>query len=242
MDNWFENWFDSELYQKVYSHRNDSDAQKLLTIIQKNISITKDDWILDAACGNGRHIINLNKNEYNVVGFDLSITQLKSAKKISNHPFLVRGDLRSIRFKKKFNVILSLFTSFGYFENDIDNFIFINNSVDFIAKDGYFIIDLLNKEYLIKNLIPFSRKRIDNTEITEFREIKNDFIFKKIVLKENGTELRFAERVKVYDYQTLNEVFMKAGFSLLKIFGNYDGEEYNIKLSERMILVFKYAK
>ena len=81
MSEWFKDWFASEEYLKVYSHRNKDDADSLLKLILSNISIPPNASILDSACGNGRHSESLSKLGYNVIGFDLSKTLLQIAQK-----------------------------------------------------------------------------------------------------------------------------------------------------------------
>ena len=48
MNSWFKDWFDSDFYLKVYSHRNDADARKLLEFILANISLPKRAKVLDS--------------------------------------------------------------------------------------------------------------------------------------------------------------------------------------------------
>ncbi|MDZ7767080.1 MAG: hypothetical protein U5K00_22140 [Melioribacteraceae bacterium] len=58
-------------------------------------------------------------------------------------------------------MILNVFTSFGYFESDKENFAFASNAFNFLEEDGYFVFDFLNKFYLEENLNPGNKKRIE---------------------------------------------------------------------------------
>ena len=81
MSEWFKDWFASEEYLQVYSHRDEGEAKLLIEFILNKISIPENAVVLDAACGAGRHSkIFLEKN-YKVFGFDLSKTLLKIADK-----------------------------------------------------------------------------------------------------------------------------------------------------------------
>ncbi|MCF6271165.1 MAG: class I SAM-dependent methyltransferase [Melioribacteraceae bacterium] len=115
MGEWFKDWFASEEYLNVYSHRNKEDANSLLKLINSNISIPQNASILDSACGNGRHSEQFSKFGYNVVGFDLSKTLLKIAQKNKQSKNLdyFCSDIRNIPINKKFDVIFNQFTSFG---------------------------------------------------------------------------------------------------------------------------------
>jgi len=246
MTDWFKNWFDSELYQKVYSHRNISDANNILELVTNNIRLNENPLILDAACGNGRHILTFSKLAKKIIGFDLSKTQLKKAVKLLNensvdNSFLIQSDVRNISFKTKFDLILNLFTSFGYFENDDDNFQFIINSKQFINLNGVFVLDIINKKYLINNIIKMTTKTYEDYNIVENRELSDDFIIKKIEVTKELDKKIFYEKVKLYDKSKIVSIFESVGYQLIEVFGNYNGESYNSNNSERMIMVFRYV-
>ena len=153
MAEWFEDWFASDQYLNVYKHRDESDAQKLLSLISKHITLTKDELILDAACGAGRYTNLLLKKGYKVIGFDLSLPLLKKASvdsyKYMSDGIYFRADIRTIGLKKKFSLILNVFTSFGYFCTDEENFSFLRNSLKFLNPGGYFVFDYFNSNYII---------------------------------------------------------------------------------------------
>ena len=77
--------------------------------------------ILDLACGQGRHSVNFNKMGYNVTGVDISKENIFKAKKYENNSLSFGiHDMRN-PMSTKFDLIVNLFTSFGYFEEFNDN-------------------------------------------------------------------------------------------------------------------------
>jgi len=243
MENWFKDWFSSEEYLSVYQHRDDEDATKLLELILKLTKLTQQNSILDAACGAGRHSIYLASKGFNVFGFDLSKTLLskakENAKKRSAENNFVCADLRNIYFRKKFDLIINLFTSFGYFENDEENFKFINTAYSLLNGNGYYVLDYFNKNYLLANLIAKNEKLIDRKIIIEKRKIVNDRIIKEIQIKNGLEEKRFIESVRLYSKTEIENEFKKIGFTLVSTFGDYDGNKYDEQNSSRLILFFK---
>jgi SAM-dependent methyltransferase len=238
--NWFIDWFASDFYQTVYNHRNISDANKLIELIISKTNLNKKSWVLDAACGFGRHSQIFAEKYMNVVGFDLSKTLLLRAKENLidlDNSFLFRGDIRNVFLKKKFDLISNLFTSFGYFESDEENFSFVKNSTKFIKEDGFFVFDYFNQFYLEKNLIPSSEKEVNGIKISEKREIKNKRIVKEIVIK-NGKTDKFYESVKLYSKDEIIDHFGKYGYQHRFIFGDYDGNNFDEELSERLVIFF----
>jgi SAM-dependent methyltransferase len=243
MEEWFKNWFASDLYLAVYNHRDATDAKKLCELILKATHIKSNSKILDAACGAGRHANYFSSLGFDVTGFDLSKTLLKVAyqqalgKKLGTK--FVCADIRNIFFKRKYDLVTNLFTSFGYFTEDEQNFSFIKNAFELLIDGGFYILDYLNPSYVVKNFVKESSRVIDDVLIFEERSINNNRIEKEIVITQNGIEKRFRESVSLYPKDVLLSKINKIGFTLYKVYGDYNGNQFHENGSERMILVFQ---
>lgn len=236
---WFKDWFSSEEYNQVYFHRDDNDAKKLIDLILSRINITKDHTILDAACGSGRHMNYLSSLGYNVVGFDLSRPFLAEAKK--NNPLgkYLRSDLREVSFKKKFDLVLNLFTSFGYFSFDEENFRFPKNAYGFLNDGGHYVLDYLNRDFLAANIVPYSAKESGGLKIEEFRSIENGRVVKRILITNRDNRKEFVETVKLYSKDFILEQFQGFGYSVSGLYGGYDGSAFDAETSTRLIIIFE---
>lgn len=106
---WFEEWFDSPLYEKIYANRNREEASQLADLIETIIPKNSYPTLLDLGCGRGRHSIALAKRGYQVTGIDLSEAAIQKAKHLSevegltNTRFLV-SDMRD-RMDQSFDSI-----------------------------------------------------------------------------------------------------------------------------------------
>ncbi len=243
MGEWFNDWFASDEYLNVYSHRNKEDADSLLKLILKNISIPKNASILDSACGNGRHSESLSKLGYNVFGFDLSKTLLHIAQKnrFTNNSSVKYfcSDIRNISIKKSFDVILNLFTSFGYFNSDDENFAIVDFASNNLKNGGYFVFDYLNPKYVEMNLVESSEKALGTKKIIEHREIKDGRVKKEILIIDDKFSHRYFESVQLYSIQEILTMFKQFGFNPINKFGSYSGDVFDEENSERMIIIFK---
>lgn len=240
---WFKEWFESNDYLYVYNHRDDKEALTLIELIIKTINPSKEKIFLDAACGFGRHALVLSSLGYKVVGFDLSrnllsIAKRKSIDKNLNLDLLV-ADFRSILFKKKIDVVMNLFTSFGYFETDEDNFHFVKRAHHFMNKGGYYVLDYINLPYLEKNIVRETERVIGGKIIREFRSIENDRVNKKILIRDGNTLVEYNESVKLYNQEFLIKNFRYAGFNLIKQYGDYLGNDFDEQESPRLVLFFQ---
>lgn len=81
--------------------------------------------VLDVACGQGRHAHLLAEAGYRVEGLDYSGPLLEIARRRGTSPILhyTRGDMRRMpsRWSGKFDAVVNLFTSFGFFTDPRDD-------------------------------------------------------------------------------------------------------------------------
>ena len=236
-DDWYRHWFGPE-YLKVYNHRDQKDAEALITLFFKSARPTVDQLFLDLACGNGRHAHLLARKGMNVIGVDLSMPLLTNARSVeqgNNVPLFIQADMRLLPLKTKFDGVLSLFTSFGYFRQEEDNERVLAEIARVLKSSGVYLLDYMNSSFVAKNLVKESRRRVDDIEVYEKRYIHQKRVFKDIVLYQNRQRKEFHESVRLYSMEELTRLLQKAGFWIEKSFGNYQAEPYS-ESSERMIL------
>lgn len=238
---WFVDWFNTDEYLSVYKHRNEEDAECHIKFLLSQISLPLNASILDLACGSGRHSILLAKQGFNVTGVDLSdrllFEAVKSARAENLNIKFIKSDIRDFHTEDKFDCILNLFTSFGYFETDEENFLVFEKAFNFLAKKGYFVLDYFNKNYIEKNLVMFSKEEKENYSITQERKIIDQRVVKRITIKRNGTEQTYFESVKLYGSNILILELKKIGFDIVNLFGDFFGNEFDENLSPRFIAI-----
>jgi len=231
---WYIEWFD-ENYLEVYRHRNRDDAKKQVQLLIDKLKLTPQTSILDLGCGEGRYTALLNQKGYRILGLDLSETLIKYGKKKHPHLSLVVGDMRFI--PGCFDIILSLFTSFGYFAEDEENKQVIRSVCNSLRPGGIYWLDFLNARYVEKNLVPRSRTVLSSgIDVTEIRKIENGRIIKNIYFKKNQMKKCYQESVRLFNRQDLEQMFQRCDFRVVECFGDYEGNPWEPD-SERTILV-----
>jgi 2-polyprenyl-3-methyl-5-hydroxy-6-metoxy-1,4-benzoquinol methylase len=239
--NWFESWFNTEEYLNVYRHRNESEALKHIDFILENTMIPPGSSVLDMACGPGRHSLILAKKGYDVTAVDLSENLLCVAGRLAEEAGLniqfQKFDLREIKIDKKFDLIINLFTSFGYFEKDEENYKIFDVALKHLEYNGKFVIDFLNKKYLIKNLIEYSEDILLGRKIIQRRSIVEDRIIKNIEIETNGSSKFFYESVKLFSPEQLIFALNDRGLFVDRIFGDFEGNVFDPESSERIIII-----
>ena len=141
------NVFDEmDKYWAEMADQNQTDRQ--IEFLKKLLS-TKG-WILDVACGTGRHSIPLSKEGYNMVGLDMSSNLLKIAKNRGAGVQLIQADMQFLPLKSQaFSAAISMDTSFGYLPSEQDDVQCFRALRETLKEDGVLIVDVFNRERLI---------------------------------------------------------------------------------------------
>ncbi len=241
MAEWFEEWFNTEEYLNVYRHRNDEDAERLIGLILSNIQLSDGADIIDLACGPGRHSILFAERGFNVTAIDLSENLLNVARITAEIHGLdinfVNADLRNFCITSKFDLAVNLFTSFGYFESDVENFSLFADAFDLLNPGGYFVIDYFNAEFVRRNLVPHSEDIFDGKRIIQDRKIVGHRVVKDITIANNGTRKKFKESVRMYSNSELIAGIEKSGLNIYNAFGDSDGSKFDLNSSPRIIII-----
>ncbi|MDQ6688899.1 MAG: class I SAM-dependent methyltransferase [Gemmatimonadota bacterium] len=122
---WWESAFDAHYlleYGPLFTP--ERDRQEISRLIDL-LGLPAGSRILDVPCGQGRHAHLLAEAGYDVEGLDYSADLLDAARKRGTGANLryTRGDMRKLpaRWTRRFDAVLNLFTSFGFFAHPRDD-------------------------------------------------------------------------------------------------------------------------
>ena len=214
------------------------------------LSLDNDSTILDLACGQGRHVLELARRGFkNLYGMDRSHYLIRKAKQTSTADKLQvnfkEGDARKLPYPSDtFDVVMILGNSFGYFESIDDDVKILKEIFRVLKPYGRFLIDVADGNYLKKHYNPRSWEWID----------KNHFVCRERSLAKDGERLISREVInninkgvlvdqfyaeRLYTKEKLQEILSKAGFSKIGFHDNYKtGSKRNqdMGLMERRII------
>jgi SAM-dependent methyltransferase len=170
------------------------------------------------------------------IGLDLSCELLARARERADACPLVRGDLRQLPFRPVFDVVLSLFTSFGYFD-DAGNETALAEMARVLAPGGRLLIDHIHVPALRRTLVPEDTRRGPGCTITQRREIRDSRVRKSILVQwDAGEQIRLCEDVRLYEPDELARWLGRAGLGEVSFHGSYAGDALT-DASPRMIAV-----
>ncbi|MHA1659294.1 MAG: class I SAM-dependent methyltransferase [Promethearchaeota archaeon] len=222
-----------EKYYNIFQIKNNTNKE--VNFLISAISLKKNDEILDIGCGNGRHLIEFYKSGYKKsVGIDLSKPFINEAIKNNKKIEFINSDFIFYDFKnKKFDKIISFFSSFGYY-NDEYNERYIKKVSGLIKKNGIFILDIFNFIYFIKNY--------KEGAIYKFGKIKNknEFCSKTLINTSYNTinNKIYKYKMRFYTIPEIKSIVDKCGMRIIKIYGNYKGDDFSFN-SKRSIFIIK---
>lgn len=242
---WFAEWFDNPLYTALYSHRSDEEAVSVVELLLRSVALPNEGArVLDLCCGGGRHTKALIEAGFDVVGIDLSETLLALAhEETQGLPVrLYRADMREAFPDAPFDCIANFFTSFGYFDDPVDDRMVLKRVKDALKPGGTFFLDFFNASHLRRNLVAEDRLDFEECSITQERSIEEGFVRKRIIVRSDTgafPERVFTERVRLYSLNDFREIFAAVGLSISVVLGDYSGTAYSEDSPRCIILAQK---
>ena len=237
---WFETWFDTPYYHILYKNHDFKEAEEFITQLTTVLKLPENSKIIDLACGRGRHSIYLNKMGFDVLGLDLSRQSIEYDRQFENDSLHFQvHDMRQPIMSPDVDAVFNLFTSFGYFITESDDQKVFHSVHEVLKKDGYFVLDYLNQQYVRNNLVPEESVEREGITFRLRKSIDDNFIIKRIDFSDKGQDYNFFERVKLHTPKKINDYASEAGFERVKIWGDYQLSDFDENTSPRCINLFK---
>jgi len=196
--------------------RTKKEASFLIDVLQ----LKKSEAIIDFACGNGRHIIELQKRFYNVDGLDgsshlLAVAKREAERQNMNITFY-KQKLENIHLKRKYDKAYLFFSDFGIL-NASKTLTSISRT---LKKGGLFLLDMDSIFRLLTKLQSAKNKRYY-------------FDAEKMILKERDNKQL---KVRYYTPTEIHSLLEESGFKVKIFYGGDDKSKLSIK-SKRIVVV-----
>ncbi len=246
---WWKNFFQEE-YLKVWEaqvitpDRTRKESKFLVDVLKLKRGMK----VLDLCCGQGRHAILLAKKGLDVTGVDYSNYLLsvakKRAKKERAKVNFIKQDVRKLNLKDRFDVVLNLFTAFGY-GSDEDNKKIIKNVAAVLKPGGYFLLDLPNIVFILKNYKSEIFRETDqgsSYEENKFDAEKFVNITKHTLCLKDGRRMKRRASVRHYSFPEIKILLVDSGLVVKGAWGSFDKNKFSIDTKRMIILSKKITK
>jgi 2-polyprenyl-3-methyl-5-hydroxy-6-metoxy-1,4-benzoquinol methylase len=239
---WFDDSFWRELYPFMFPDERIADADEQMS---KALMLAKPTGksALDLCCGPGRCSIALAKRGFSVTGVDRTRFLVDKARAHARAARVkiewVQKDMRDFVRPDSFAFVLSMFTSFGYFDDRREDVMVLENMFKSLQPGGACLIDVLGKERLAKILLSTTSTPLSDGSMVVMRhEIIDDWtrVRNEWLVIRNGKVKSFKFQNTVYSGLELRDRMEQVGFVAVKLYGNLDGAAYGPD-AERLIAV-----
>jgi len=217
-------------------------AAEEIELLIKLVGLTPELRICDLCCGIGRHSLELARRGFAVTAVDRTRRYLDQAADMARNEGLeiefVHADMRDFCRPDSFDVVLNLFTSFGYFDAQRDDRRVIENIHRSLEPDGRFILDLMSKEIIARVFRARDWRPVDGGVLLEERRILDGWtcIANRWTLIQDGRQHEWTFSHRLYSAAELRTLLEDCRFPQTMAYGGLDGSPYDEK-AERLVVV-----
>jgi SAM-dependent methyltransferase len=199
--------------------------------------------VLDLCCGPGRHAVALAKRGFAVTAVDCSRFLLEHARARAREAGVpvefVLEDMRRFSRSAAFDLIINMFTSFGYFEDRADDFRVLELVRENLRPGGVFVLEMVSKERLARVFHPTTSTELPNGDVLfEQHNIIDDWtrVRNRWTLLRAGATRTFDFTHRIYSGQEMKDLLAEARLADVSLYGDFDGNSYGLD-AQRLIAV-----
>ncbi len=240
-------WFDKEAFWRetypfMFPKTRFADTPEQMRNVLK-LTKPKGKNILDLCCGPGRCSVWLAQQGYAVTGVDRTNFLLNKARARARTAKVkvewIQQDMRDFVRPDSFDLVISMFTSFGYFDDKSEDVSVLANMFTSLKAGGRCLIDVKGKENLAGTLEPTTSETLPNGSVlVQNHEIFDDWtrIRNEWIVIRKGRSKSFKFHLTIYSGQELQDRLESVGFRDVRLYGSLGGEEYGPD-ANRLIVV-----
>jgi SAM-dependent methyltransferase len=221
---WWEEMF-SEEFLRAIPILSPRQLEREVDFVDEALSVERGGRILDLACGAGQHAVELAARGYDVVGFDLSQSQLDWASGLAQERGqrlqFTYGDMRELAYSEAFDAIYSWNTSFGFFEEE-KNVDVAQRIFRALRPGGRFLLDVINRDFVVAQQPGQTWFEGDGCVCID--DVTLDYITSRMKVKRtlmltSGKNRECTYSVRIYGLHELGKMLHDVGFKILKVSG-----------------------
>lgn len=240
---WWESYFD-ERYLSEYSplFSLESDRREVARLVEL-LALPLGARVLDIPCGQGRHSHLLAEAGFDVTGLDYSDYLLSRARERGTGSRLryVKGDMRQLpaRWTGRFDAVLNLFTSFGFFQDPSDDVRTISEFARVLRPGGVLIWHGASRDGIMSRFLDRDWWRASNgTMVAHERTFDplSGILTIRVDWSDQSSSGERDHRIRLYTATCLTELLADAGLVTTEAYDSWS-EEPLTRASSEMLLV-----
>lgn len=179
--------------------------------------------VLDLCCGTGRVSLELARRGYVVTGVDAQEGYLREAKRRAKrehvHVRFLLGDMRTFKRSEAFDVVLNIFTSFGYFRDQRQNMRVLKNTYASLKPGGRLCMETRLGEDLRNTFTPRVWAQLPGVFLLEEIRPRRDWkwLENRWIFIRGGRRREFTLSHYLYGERDLHRMLKAVGFRSVRI-------------------------
>jgi len=198
--------------------------------IESYLGLKFRDRVLDLGCGAGSQTLELARRSYRIVGIDSTSSSFAGAREQAKSEDLTvhfqANDLRKIPYDAEFNAVINLRNPIGVYKKKKDDVRCLEAVAGSLKSSGRLLLDLLNREWLIRRLGSQGQSFDLRTGRLDCRGFQ----------PRGGRRDASSDSLRIYSLTEVEEMLADSGFALREVWGGYASQPYGVE-SQRMIVL-----
>jgi SAM-dependent methyltransferase len=236
---WYQHWFESPYYHKLYTENNAAEAWAFQQQLVQHLKPAAGSRILHVGCGRGQHTRMLAEAGYDVTGTDLAHENIGYARQFEPETLhFYQHDPRLPFWVNYFDYAFNLFTSFGYFDTRREHEAAVRSVSQSLKPGGSLVIDYLNVQYAEAHLQHNETKIIDTTTFEIHRWHDATHFYKRIRVTDPKLEQpqEVTEKMAKLGLDDFTEMLAFQKMQVSDVFGDYQLRPYHPHNTPRLIV------
>ena len=188
------------------------------------LNINKESAVLDLCGGQGRHSLELAKRGFKdltVLDYSSYLLDLGIKRSIEEKlkVLFIQSDARKTGFQDgRFNFIILMASSFGYFADDRENIKILAESYRLLSPGGKLMLDIPDRDHILANFKPTSFHKVNNDiSVKRQRKIRGDVIYSKetVISETRGCIRDNTYCMRLYSGEKLKTLLQEKGFKTI---------------------------
>jgi SAM-dependent methyltransferase len=233
-----ERWH-KKMYDEIFAKRELASDRALETaeaeveLIANHLGLVPGGRVLDIPCGTGRHSKALALRGFDVTGVDINPSCVRMAGRVCaglNARFRV-GNMKSMRWARgRFDLVINMNRSFGYFPTDEANESVLDGMVCALRPGGTLVIQTYNRDYVAQHHIGGSwgeDKDVYWNHASKFDKRNSVLKACRVLVEKRGLRPhRYYWELRLYSAEQMSAMLERRGLKVT-VFGGPKGEPFD---------------
>ena len=232
-------WYDDDhfwtaFYPAMFSESRWDSADEEVNAALGLLGIEPASQVLDFCCGPGRHSLVMAELGHQITAVDrtaayLDIGRAKAQEAGVSIDF-EQADVRDFRRIAEFDMAISLFTSFGYFEDPRDDQKVLANIHASLKPGGKLLMDMSGKEVIARTYHSMGWSEPEpGTLVLQDRKVRAGWegIENHWIVIKDGERAEKRFFIRLYSGIELKAMMLSAGFTHVDLYGTLEGGPYD---------------